>query len=289
MRLEDVVETYSGLIARYGQESVTGPRDGPFILKDKQGRVVYRDPEPSGRWMPALHSGAEVEAFRVRCRGGAVYIPPDREALRRVYKSGFDLNRYRGEKVLLRQTGDNLIAARDKSGLLCLNNVHILTSTDDLGADPRFLCGLLLSDPIQRYYQIVALEAGRPLAQVDLVTIEAIPFPCDRSGMPFGERRSADGRVQGAGRDLKKLDGAIRGGSADEITDLARRAYDAGPDRFSGEEGFSGRDLATVIVCRIVDMLESSDDERLRKALRETLDSVSRILFGMDPKPAQAQ
>jgi hypothetical protein len=269
------------LIARYGQESVTGPRDGPFVLKDKQGRVVYRDAEPAARWMPALHSGAEVEAFRVRSRGGAVYIPPEREALRKVYKSGFDLNRYRGEKVLLRQTGDNLIAARDKDGLFCLNNVHILSPTDDPGIDPRFLCALLLSDPIQRYYQIVALEAGRPLAQVDLVTLEAIPFPCDRGGMAFGERRSVDGRVQGSGRDLKKLDGAIRGGATDEILDLARRAYAAGPERFAGEEGFSGRDLATVIVCRIVDLLESSDDERLRKALREALDGTFRILFGL--------
>ncbi len=284
LRLSGVVETYSGLIARYGQESVTGPREGAFVLKDRQGRVIYKDPAPGARWMPALHSGAEVEGFHVRHRGGSVYIPPDRESLRKVYKSGFDLNRYGGEKILLRQTGDRLIAARDSKGLYCLNNVHILTAAEEPAIDLRFLCGLLMSHPIQHYYQIVAMEAGRPLAQVDLVTIETLPFPCDKSGAPFGEKRSVDGRVRGSGRDLQKLDGAIRGARVEEILDVARRAFEAGDGRLPGEEGFSGRDLATQIVCGIVDALESSDDERLRKTLRDALDGVFRILFGIDAK-----
>jgi len=143
----------------------------------------------------ALHSGAEVEPFRVRWRGGAVYIPENRDDLRKIYKSGFDLDRYRGEKVLLRQTGDRLVAARDRSGLFCLNNVHILTAGVSPRVDLRFLCGLLMSESVQRYYQIVALETGRPLAQVDLVTLQTLPFPCDRSGCP---RRDPVDRRTGA-------------------------------------------------------------------------------------------
>ncbi len=65
---------------------------------------------------------------------------------------------------------------------------------------------------------------------------------------------------------------------------MAERAHEAGPERIAGEEGFSGRDLATEIVCRSWMLLESSDDEKLRKASREALDGVFRTLFGIDAK-----
>jgi hypothetical protein len=114
LRMEDVVETYSGLIARHGQESVTGPREGAFILKDRRGQVVHRDPDPKDRWSAALHSGAEVEPFRARWRGGAVYIPEDRGELRGITKSGFDLE---GDRVLLRQA-DVAWSSRDEGVVL---------------------------------------------------------------------------------------------------------------------------------------------------------------------------
>jgi hypothetical protein len=83
------------------------------------------------------------------------------------------------------------------------------------------------------------------------------------------------------------VDGAIKAGKVDVVLDLARRAYESGPDRFEGEEGFSGRDLAAEIVCRTVDQLEITDDDRFRKTLRDMSDGVFRILFGLEsPEPA---
>lgn len=265
LRLDELIESYSGLIARYGQETVIGPREGPFVLGNRQGAIVFRDPDPAGRWLPALQSGAEVEPYKARWRGGALYIPADRDGLRKVYKSGFDLERYAGSKLFLRQTGDRLVAARDLRNFYCLNNVHILSARSDPGIDLRFLCGLLMSDPIQRYYQIVALEAGRPLAQVDLATVETLPVPCDAGGAPYGSGTAA--RAGDSRDDLRRrIADIVDAGRAVPVADLARDA-----------------DLAGGLVCRLVERLEETEDEQSRRALQETLDRVIYALFGMAP------
>ncbi len=275
LRFDDVIETYSGLIARHGQESVTGPREGEFVLRDRSGKTVLRDPDPRLRWRPALHSGSEVEPFRIRWRGGTVYIPDDYEILRRVYKSGFDVERYATPKVFLRQTGDRLIAARDESGLFCLNNVHVLTVRAAPRIDIRFLCGLLMSEPIHRYYQSIALEAGRPLAQVDLVTVRALPFPCDPSGVPFGEAptgrrppRSAPARIG------EEIDEAVLRGRPETIVELILRGARSVPDR----------DCVTAGVARLVEIIEKENGAspaKARATAREGLDGAVAALFSM--------
>jgi methylase of polypeptide subunit release factors len=275
LRFEDVVETYSGLIARHGQESVTGPGEGEFVLKDRGGKVVLRDPDPRLRWRPALHSGSEVEPFRIRWRGGCVYIPEDYEILRRVYKSGFDIERYAAPKVFLRQTGDRLIAARDESGLFCLNNVHVLTARTAPRIDIRFLCGLLMSEPIHRYYQSIALEAGRPLAQVDLVTVRALPFPCDANGIPFGEAPTTRRAPRSAlTMVLQRCDEAVFRGRSDAAVELVLEAAQSASDR----------DCVSAIVCRLVEIIEGDEKASQTKAqvtAREVLDGAVAVLFSV--------
>lgn len=275
-RFADLIETYSGLIARHGQEGVVGPVPSPFVIRDKQRRVVIQDADPQSRWKRALHSGSEVEAFRTRWRSGSVYIPDDRETLRTVYKSGFDLSKYAGEKVFLRQTGDRLVAARDGSGLLCLNNVHLLRSRKDAEIDAAFLCALLMCSTIQRYYQIIAMEAGRPLAQVDLVTIQALPWPCDVDGTPFGTAvaRSAHSAT------AEQLRGALRTGRADTVLEIVFEARPGrGTDRAGGRP--SRVEAATLAVAEAVEILERYEEDRMRRHARDILDGMFELLFGL--------
>ncbi|MFB3909757.1 MAG: Eco57I restriction-modification methylase domain-containing protein [Candidatus Eisenbacteria bacterium] len=304
LRFEDVIETYSGLIARYGQESVTGLRKGEFVLRDRAGRLILSDPDPSGRWRPALRSGSEVEPFRTRWRGGMLYVPDDHETLRKVYKSGFDLERYAADKVLLRQTGDRLVAARDDTGLLCLNNVHILGSRGSPPIDPRFLCGLLMSEPMERYYQIIALEAGRPLAQVDLVTVQSLPYPADPSGAPYGAVPRSGGKgSRGGAKVAARVEELLRAGKADGVIALLERslggsgagvggagavgdgAGEAGGATSSSAAGSGGssdakaRDEATILVATIVTFLETAEEPAARKTGTDALDGSIRLLF----------
>jgi hypothetical protein len=105
----------------------------------------------------------------VRYRGKYLNFAAD------VLKSGFRDARYDEPKLLLRQTGDRLIAAYDPDGLYCLNNVHVGNARDP-AVDVRLVVAILNSRLLNRYYRIISLEAGRPLAQIDLDVIEDLPF-----------------------------------------------------------------------------------------------------------------
>ena len=244
-----------------------------FILRDRDDTVLVRDPKPEPRWKPALHSGAEVEPFRTRWRGGRLYIPDDRELLRRVYKSGFDLQRYERPKLFLRQTGDQLVSARDRHGLLCLNNVHILASKTGPPIDLRFLCGLLLSETMQRYYQAIALEAGRPLAQVDLATVRTLPYPCDANGAPYGICLEPQQELQIAQQIGERIDAALEARRTGEVVSILREAI--------GYEQV-GRVLVTAAICRLVEILENQRDPASGEETKTALDIGIALLFGID-------
>ncbi len=150
-RLGDVVTFASGLIGRHGRASIVSPVPlGPA-------------------WRPGIDSGADVLPYRVRYRGRHLHFSP------LALKSGFREARYDVPKLLLRQTGDALVAAFDPDGLYCLNNAHVGNARrPDL--DVRVAVAILNSRLLNRYYRLISLEAGRPLAQVDLDVVEGLPF-----------------------------------------------------------------------------------------------------------------
>ncbi|MCI0458876.1 MAG: N-6 DNA methylase [Gemmataceae bacterium] len=146
-----VVSFVSGLIGRLGRDSIVAD-------------------EPLGpTWRPGIDSGSDVLPYRVRYRGKYLNFSPA------VLKSGFREARYEEPKILLRQTGDTLIAARDTQGLYCLNNVHVGNArTGDI--DLRLVVAVLNSAVMARYYRLISLEGGRALAQVDLDVLADLPF-----------------------------------------------------------------------------------------------------------------
>jgi hypothetical protein len=163
-RLGDVVSFASGLIGRHGRDSIVADtRRGPT-------------------WRPGIDSGADVQPYRVRYRGKFLNFDP------RALKSGFRDARYEGPKLMLRQTGDALVAAHDPDGLYCLNNVHVGNATET-GVDVRLVVAILNSALMNRYYRLISLEAGRALAQIDLDVVEDLP--CKRPSAE-DERRAVE-------------------------------------------------------------------------------------------------
>jgi hypothetical protein len=150
-RLGGVMAFASGLIGRRGR-----------------GAIVADTPRGPA-WRPGIDSGADVLPYRVRYRGKFLNFEP------RALKSGFRDARYDAPKLLLRQTGDALVAAYDADGLYCLNNVHVGRALDP-GLDVRLVVGLLNSALLNRYYRLISLEAGRALAQIDLDILADLPF-----------------------------------------------------------------------------------------------------------------
>ena len=94
--------------------------------------------------------------------------------LARAVKSGIGKIDYDSDKILIRQTGDKIIAAVDYNKLVVLNNIHIAVSKVS-SLDLECMSEYLNSDFLRRYYQAVTLESGRAMAQVDLETLRELP------------------------------------------------------------------------------------------------------------------
>jgi hypothetical protein len=189
-RLGEVMTFASGLIGRRGRDALVADRQvGPT-------------------WRRGIDTGADVLPYRVYYRGRWLDFNPS------ALKSGFRDARYHEPKVLLRQTGDGLVAAYDPDGLLCLNNVHVGNARGD-ALDVRVVAAILNSRLMNRYYRAVSLEGGRALAQVDLDVVEELP--CKRPGAAEE-------------REMIELVTRLRGGEAGEeavgrLEVLVERAY----------------------------------------------------------------
>jgi hypothetical protein len=78
-------------------------------------------------------------------------------------------------KIVMRQTGDCLVAALDTSGRLCLNNMHVLVPRLD-SPSPKFLIGLINSKLLNWYYQTLNPEKGEALAEVKKTNVARLPI-----------------------------------------------------------------------------------------------------------------
>ncbi len=76
-------------------------------------------------------------------------------------------------KILMRQTGDSLVAALDEEQRLCLNNMHVLVPTDK-ETNVKYLLGVLNSKLLNWYYQSLNPEVGEALAEVKRTNVAAL-------------------------------------------------------------------------------------------------------------------
>lgn len=149
--LGKIISISSGLIGKKGQESI--------VSKIKN----------NADYLPGLISGSEIEPFSVKYSGNFILYKKE------MLKSGYRDAKYFEEKIFIRQTGDRLVSALDKSNLLCLNNLHV-ANLKDKTYSPEFITALLNSEIMNCYYRLITLESGRTFAQTDIETLEALPL-----------------------------------------------------------------------------------------------------------------
>jgi type I restriction-modification system DNA methylase subunit len=78
-------------------------------------------------------------------------------------------------KIVMRQTGDSLVAALDTDGYLCLNNMHVLVPR---GIEPasNFILGVVNSRLLNWYYRTLNPEVGEALAEVKKSNVAQLPI-----------------------------------------------------------------------------------------------------------------
>lgn len=176
---------------------------------------VVGDTQRDARWKPGLISGRQVEPYRVRWLGHYLLVDPEK-----LYSGGWDAEVVERPKLLIRQTGDSLVCALDESDhYYHLNNIHAAAPYADSSICLRFLCILLNSRLMNRYYHLTSLEKGRPLAQTRIDAIERLPLRLEPAGLVKRiaglwermEERDARERAEDMLADLYELPTGLRG------------------------------------------------------------------------------
>jgi len=78
-------------------------------------------------------------------------------------------------KIVMRQTGDGLIAALDTQQYLCLNNMHVLVLKSE-NYSVQYLLGIINSRLLNWYYHTLNPEVGEALAEVKKTNVARLPI-----------------------------------------------------------------------------------------------------------------
>lgn len=103
------------------------------------------------------------------------------------YSASYDAS----EKIIIRQTGDSLVATLDTERYIVRDNLYTIVMRDGQQIDLKFILGLINSRLLNWYYQtIMNPEKGEALAQVKRHHIAQLPIPpaTDAQQAPIIER-----------------------------------------------------------------------------------------------------
>jgi hypothetical protein len=85
-------------------------------------------------------------------------------------------NFHAAEKLVVRQTGDTLIATLDTKKFICMNNLHVITAMDGSGVSLKYLLALLNSKLCDYYHNLLNPEKGEALAEVKKENLARLPI-----------------------------------------------------------------------------------------------------------------
>jgi hypothetical protein len=126
--------------------------------------------KPSSPLHKPVLSNSDIERYIFEWPG--VYLLYDRDRLARPREEDIFLA---PEKLIIRQTGDRLIAAYDNSQYYALDNTRLLVSQLE-NISPLYLLGLINSHLLTFLHQVISGELDRVFAQVRIANLELLPI-----------------------------------------------------------------------------------------------------------------
>ncbi len=150
--LGDIVSIHTGVRSKIGQKKI--------ISKNQVGST----------WKKGIISGKQVNPFEITYLGHWLNIDP---AI--LWSGGHDDKIVERTKLILRQTGYQIITAVDEENYYHLNNCHSIIMQKDL-LDEHILAVVLNSEEFNHLYHILSLERGRTFAQIDIEFLTKMPM-----------------------------------------------------------------------------------------------------------------
>lgn len=122
-------------------------------------------------------------------------------------------------KILVRQTGDSLVAARDDDQFLCMNNMHVVVPKSDK-VSVEFALGLLNSKMMNWFYHTLNPEMGEALAEVKKENVARLPVV-----EPTRDNRDTIKRIEAAVTRLVASKLSLRAAKDDHSRKISLRTY----------------------------------------------------------------
>ncbi len=154
---------------------------------------LFRSDEPAGPRAPLIVGKGEMRPFQLRWAGRWLDLDPglvDREA--GDYANLGRKEWHLGPKLVVRRTGDRIIAARDREGYYVSNNLFVLVPRDaEAEADLGAYLGLLGSSLYTWYFRTEQPRIGRLFSELKICHLRGFPIPDARTWAsargPLGE------------------------------------------------------------------------------------------------------
>lgn len=162
--LRDIFDAYAGM--KPYEKGKGSPKQTREMVRDR----VYDASYKKNKYYRQLLRGKDIIKYKIIWAGDRWIKYGDCLAAPR-YAANFDAE----EKIVIRQTGDSLIAALDTDQFICMNNMHVIHAKND-SFDLRFLLGLINSTLLDLYFQSLNPERGEALAEVKKENIEKLPI-----------------------------------------------------------------------------------------------------------------
>jgi len=133
---------------------------------------IVGDAPRNTKWKKGLVDGNEVLPFKVCWKGKYINVDPSI-----LWSGGFDKRTVEANKIVIRKTGNSIIAAIDRNGFYHLDNHHAaILKNRNQQVSLMYLVSLLNSELMDRYYKIITMSYGRVMAQINLETLENLPI-----------------------------------------------------------------------------------------------------------------
>jgi len=159
-------------------------------------------PAPAGRLERLVLGRGEIRPYALRWGGWRVRY--DRGVVRRERGEYANLGHerwYAGPKILVRRTGDRLIAALDQEGLFASNNLFVALPRPGLAVPLEYVEAWLNTAQATWCFRAVSPRTGRLFAELKLKHLNRLPVPLPR-------RRAQADRVVKLARRMRRASSA---------------------------------------------------------------------------------